>query len=313
MASERQKLLVAVDGSEQSREVVRYVAGICAPKRIEVTLFHVLSPVSESFFDLSTAPESSGTEPYRGWLARHQTTLKVFMDGARQMLSDKGFPDEAVRVVVQPRQEGIARDILKEARRGYRAVAAGRIGRNPITRLVMGSVASKLVSALTEVTLWLVHGRPDCRRMLVCIDASTAAARVIDHVGRMVSESPAEITLFHVIRNPEPDWASGSDPSAGEAAAEQEMRARKALVPVFEKAVASLKAAGISSERISVKVISGMATRGGTLYAQALHGDFGTIVVGRRGVSNVKTFPIGRVPMKLVQLINEQTVWVVSC
>jgi hypothetical protein len=91
------------------------------------------------------------------------------------------------------------------------------------------------------------------------------------------------------------------------------MRARKALVPVFEKAVASLEAAGISSERISVKVISGMATRGGTLYAQALDGNFGTIIVGRRGVSNVTTFPIGRVPMKLVQLMDEQTVWVVSC
>jgi len=59
MTSERQKLLVAVDGSEQSLEVVRYVAGICAPKRVEVTLFHVLSPVSESFWDLRTAHESS--------------------------------------------------------------------------------------------------------------------------------------------------------------------------------------------------------------------------------------------------------------
>ena len=177
----------------------------------------------------------------------------------------------------------------------------------------MGSVASKLVAALTEITLWLVNGRPDCRRVLVCIDASSAVACVVDHVGRMLSESPAEITLFHAIRNPEPDWVSESDPSAGKAAAEQEMRVRKALVPVFEKAVASLEAAGISSERITVKVISGMATRGGALYAQALHGGFGTIVVGRRGVSNVKTFPMGRVPMKLVQLINEQTVWVVSC
>jgi len=313
MASERQKLLVAVDGSEQSLEVVRYVAGICAPKRIEVTLFHVLSPVSESFWDLRTAPESSVTEPYRRWLARHQNAMEDFMVDARQVLSDSGFPDEAVRVVVQPRQEGIARDILQEAHRGYRAVAVGKIGRNPITRLVMGSVASKLVSALSEVTLWLVHGRPELRRVLVCIDASSAAACVIDLVGRMLSDSPAEITLFHAIRNPEPDWVSASDPSAGEAAAEQEMLARRAMVPVFEKAVASLEAAGISSERISVKVISGMATRGGTLHAQALHGGFGTIVVGRRGVSNVKAFPIGRVPMKLAQLINDQTAWMVSC
>ncbi len=312
MASVKQKLLAAVDGSEQSLEVVRYVAGICAPRSTDVTLFHVLSPVPESFWDLRATTESSGNELGREWLIRRQAAIKVFMDDARQLLFDSGFPAEAVRAVIQPRQEGIARDILKEARRGYRAVAFGKTGRNPITRLVMGSVAGKLVPALSEVTLWLVDGRPDCRRVLACIDASPIAARVVDHVGRMLSGSPAEITLFHAIRNPEPDWAPGSDPSSGEAAARQEMRSRKAMVPVFEKAVASLEAAGIPSDRISVKVISGMATRGGTLFAQALHGGFGTIVVGRRGVSNVKTFPIGRVPMKLVQLINEQTVWVVS-
>ena len=42
-------------------------------------------------------------------------------------------------------------------------------------------------------------------------------------------------------------------------------------------------------------------------------GKHGTVVVGRRGVSNVKDFPIGRVPIKLVQLINNQAVWVVNC
>ena len=98
MASERQKLLVVVDGSEQSREVVRYVAGICAPKRIEVTLFHVLSPVSESFWDQRTAPESSGTEQHGGWLTRHQAAIEVFMDGALQVLHDNGFPDEAAGI-----------------------------------------------------------------------------------------------------------------------------------------------------------------------------------------------------------------------
>jgi nucleotide-binding universal stress UspA family protein len=313
MASKRQKLLVAVDGSEQSREVVRYVAGICAPKQVEVTLFHVLSPVSEIFWDMRSTPESSSAEPNRKRLARHQAAMEVFMDDACRMLSESGFPDEAYRVVIQPRQEGITRDILREARRGYQAVAAGTIGRNPITRLVMGSVASKLVSTLSEVALWLVHGRPDRQRVLVCIDASSAAANVIDHVGRMLSDSQAEITLFHAIRNPESDRVFESIPSAGDAAAEEEMRTRKALVPVFENGIASLIAAGISSEKISVKVVSGMATRGGALYAQALHGDFGTIVVGRRGVSNVKTFPIGRVPMKLVQLITDQAAWVVSC
>ena len=66
--------------------------GFARRKRIEVTLFHVLSPVSESFWDHRATPESSGTEAYRGWLARHQTTMEVFMDGARRMLVRQRVP-----------------------------------------------------------------------------------------------------------------------------------------------------------------------------------------------------------------------------
>lgn len=313
MAFEKQRLLVAVDGSQGSLHLVHYVAAICPPKATAVTLFHVLSPVAESYWDVEAQPvETPDGQPVAPALVNRETAMEAFMKNARQVLRDSGFPDEAVRVVIQPRKVGVARDILKEAGSGYGAVVVGKAGHNPITRLVMGSVASKLVSALTDSTLWLVDGRPDSRKVLVCIDGSPATADVIDHVGRMLAQSPAEITLFHAIRNPLIEVADSSEPSIVQAAANREQGVRKAMVPVFEKAIDSLKSRGISADRITVKVVSGVATRGGTFYAQALQGEYGTIVVGRRGVSRVKAFPIGRVPMKLVQLIKDQTVWVVS-
>ncbi len=313
MAPGRHKLLVAVDGSEQSLKVVRYVAGICAPDRIAATLFHVLSPVAESFWDIAEAPEAPGGPSGGEGLAGRRAVIEDFMEGARRVLLDRGFAPEAVRVVIQPRREGVARDIIAEARRGYRAVAAGKTGHNPIARLVMGSVASKLVTALAQTGLWLVEGQPECGRVLVCIDASPAFADVVEHVGCMLAGSPAAVTLFHAIRVPEPHRAAGAGLSRTGEAAAREIRAREAMVPVFAKAVAALEAAGIPSARLSVKVISGVATRGGTLFAQALAGGCGTIAVGRRGMSRVADFPIGRVPMKLVQLIRDQAAWLVNC
>jgi len=313
MTSEKQKLLLAVDGSQGSLDVIRYVAGICSPAATAVTLFHVLSSVAESYWDVEAAPiETPDNGPVSTSLANRRAVMEAFMDDACRALRDKGFPDAAVRVVIQPRREGVARDILKEAAGGYGTVVAGKTGHNPITRLVMGSVASKLVTALTESTLWLVDGQPDCRKVLVCIDGSPATPGVINHVGRMLAASPVKITLFHAIRNPLREPVDSSDSSIAQAVSNRETAVRKAMVPVFERAVESLKENGISENRVTVKVVSGVATRGGTLYAQALQGDYGTIVVGRRGMSHVKAFPIGRVPMKLVQLIKDQTVWVVS-
>lgn len=309
MASKKQKLLVAVDGSQGSLDAVCYLAGMCAPRTTEVTLFHVLSPFDESYWDAEASLSTLDDKPVTMALTNRKAAMEAFMDDACKVLRDSGFHDELVRVVIHPRQEGVARDILREAGKGYGAVVAGKNGHNPITRLVMGSVASKLVTALTDCTLWLVAGRPDCRKVLVCIDGSPSTTVVIDYVGRMLAEISAEITLFHAIRNPFPEVV---DPSMAQAAANMEMNMRKAMLPVFEKAIDTLKASGISKDKVSVKVISGVATRGGTLYAQALEGGYGTIVVGRRGVSRIKAFSSGRVPMKLVQLIKDQTIWVVS-
>jgi hypothetical protein len=105
MAFEKQRLLVAVDGSQGSLHLVHYVAAICPPKATAVTLFHVLSPVAESYWDVETEPvETSDGQPVASALANRETAMEAFMKNARQVLRDSGFPDEAVRVVIQPRK-----------------------------------------------------------------------------------------------------------------------------------------------------------------------------------------------------------------
>ncbi|MBE9535512.1 MAG: universal stress protein, partial [Proteobacteria bacterium] len=44
----------------------------------------------------------------------------------------------------------------------------------------------------------------------------------------------------------------------------------------------------------------------------ALKGEYGTIVVGRRGLSEVEEFPMGRVSNKIIHMSKELAVWVVS-
>jgi hypothetical protein len=44
---------------------------------------------------------------------------------------------------------------------------------------------------------------------------------------------------------------------------------------------------------------------------EATKGGYGTIVVGRRGVSKVYEFLMGRVSNKVIQMAKDQAVWVV--
>jgi nucleotide-binding universal stress UspA family protein len=234
------------------------------------------------------------------------------MENARQLLMDRGFPAEAVQVKIQERQVGIARDIIREAQNGYGAVVAGRQGMNPITRLVIGSIASKLIQSLTFVPLWLV-GKPNLsNKVLVAMDASEGSMRAVEHIASMVGGSNLELTLFRVVRSLKSNVAEQDEKDVGQHDSKAESDEEAASHAIFEKAAQILEKAGITQDQITTKVVSGVATRSGSIIAQATSGGYGTIVLGRRGHSEVGDFYMGRVTNKVIQLAGKVAVWVVN-
>jgi nucleotide-binding universal stress UspA family protein len=271
-----------------------------------MVLFCVLSTEPEFFLDDAEGPSSGRAwNVTSDWKTQQRNAIDRFMANACQILVDRGFPREAVRVGIQERKVGIARDIIREAQNGYDAVVAGRQGMNPITRLVIGSIASKLVQSLTFVPFWLVGKAVPSNRMLVAVDASEGSMRAVEHIGRMLSGSNVELTLFRVIRSRKSEVAGQED---SKAKSDEESTLRRA----FEKAFEILEKNGISHDQISTKILSGVATRSGCIIAQATNGGYGTIVLGRRGHTEVGEFSMGRVTNKVIQLAGKVAVWVVN-
>jgi hypothetical protein len=56
MGRYKKKILLAVDGSDQAFEAVRYVSQLFPPNRLEVELFHVVSKIPDSFWDIKKNP-----------------------------------------------------------------------------------------------------------------------------------------------------------------------------------------------------------------------------------------------------------------
>ena len=133
----------------------------------------------------------------------------------------------------------------------------------------------------------------------------------VEHLARIMEGVSKKILLLHVVRKvPEINGLNGSE--ALQFQEEREQNAAKQIEPVFRKAFARLQAAGILPGEISTKVIMGATTRAGTILEEARSGGYGTIVVGRRGVSTVEEFDMGRVSNKLVQTGKDRAVWVVG-
>ncbi len=317
MKSESKKVLAALDGSRASLDVVSYLSNVLPRSGVQVVLFSVRAPKPESFWDFEDAPEK---DPLDIWAARRKKTLYEFMEKSRGIFVERGFDPNDITMKVADRTVGIARDIILESRRGYDALAAGRVGMNPITRVVIGSVANKLVDGATHIPLWLVTQAMKNGKFLVALDSSKGAMKCVEHAGKMLADTDAEFTLFHVLRDydfrlseNEDDLVTDMEKSRWFKITDEELgKARKKMHDTMLEAKDRLVQLGVSAGRINTKVLSGMATRGGSIAAQALLGGYGTIMIGRRGLSEVGEFNMGRVCHKVVQLANETAVWVVS-
>ena len=298
MAEGISKILLAVDGSDQAFEAARYASQFFSPNRIEVVLFHVLTQIPESFWDIEQDPTLILKEAtLSDWRDHQKKKIQELMESARQLFLDRGMPENAVSAKIQERQVGIARDIIHESQREYNAVILGRWGMSLLKDFLWGSIAEKIIGSLIHLPLCVVGGTPDVGKILVGLDPSEGAMKAVDYLGSILDGTDLEITLFHAVR-----------------ALDEEMfhDAQESMESVFAEASTRLEKAGLSRGQITTRLAKGVRSRAGAIIEEALKGGYGTIVVGRRGISYVEEFSMGRVSNKIIHLAKELAVWVVS-
>jgi nucleotide-binding universal stress UspA family protein len=298
VAKSKRKLLLAVDGSNQAFEAVRYASRLFPRDRMEVVLFHVLTKFPENFWDIEKEPEyrHEETSTHTGEVTQNQK-IQIFMEKSRQLFLNQNFPQNSVRIKIQERKVGIARDIVHESQNNYDGVVVGRWGTSMLKDLLWGSVANKLIGHLTHTPVCVVGGTPQIGKMLVAIDASEGARRAIEYVGAMADSSHSEATLFHVVRDIDRKKLN---------------KPEKIMVSIFEEAATHLEKAGFNRNQIKTKIVTKAPSRASAIVVEALNGEYGTIVVGRRGLSNVEEFYMGRVSNKVVQMARGMAVWIIT-
>jgi len=309
----KNKVLVAVDGSKQALDTARYAANMLSGCGVQIVLYHVRMTVDEAFYDMGVNPAiRHQIAGIRAWENEQRKAAEEMLEKARNIIQNAGVGSERITVRAKPRKIGIARDIVKESHNGYDAVIIGRKGHHLIKGLVLGSVANKLIERLRHVTLWVVGGHPAPEALLVGLDASEGAMRAVDHVvATRNGYDKREIHLMHVVRAWEtlsPAIRTRLDQEYDEALTS---KAEAAIQPVFREAVQKLQNAGYKPHRIHTHIIAGVESRAMAMIQFARQNDIGTLVMGRRGLSRVEDFIMGRVGHKIVNTVRNRAVWIV--
>lgn len=309
MSPERKLVLLPVDGSDQSMEVVKYVSKAVNLSDAEVVFLSVIDKMPDIFWDTEQdATVSKHLEHMKNWDTYKEKRMRECMDSACKIMKNCGVPNEAISCNVQKRTEGIARDILKECQFGYNAVAIGRRGLGEMDESMLGSIAAKVFINVVDAPVCLHGGKPKPGKIMIGLDTSLSAIRAVNFVSKMLNISDPAVSLTHVVRIP----ATSSGRPLDEKNVDKIYKEHETeMKPVFENAVKTLSTAGIAPAKITTALVKTTGSRAACLFNEAKSGKYGTLVVGRRGMKDVQEFTMGRIPYKLGQIAKNIALWLV--
>ena len=314
-------VLLAVDGSPNAFLAVDYAAKMAGLiPNISFVLVHIL-PQIPPIYQAEADKDPRMRKKLKEIDKVNREKGQKLLDKAKEHLS-RNIPATRVETRLRNRHSGLTQDILNEALMGnYDALVVGRRGLTRAQKLVVGSVSNQLIQHAAGVPLWIVDGKIDNPKVLVAVDGSEASIRAVDHVAFMMgANSEAQVDFLHVspmlrsycpidFDNHEQLW---EDEEGGYDQYEDGFQKLDStcLTDFTRDAVAILRDAGFSPDRIGI--IEKDAKRGvaRTIVNTVNEGGYGTLVLGRRGLG--KSFFLGTISDKVIRYVEQTAVWLVN-
>lgn len=159
------RFLLAVDESENSHRVARYVGSLLRrTPDVALTLFHVLKPMPRELLEHGGS-EDPATEAQLGvqlrgeqeaWIRKEGEAECHILKQACETLNQSGFDTSRV-TLKYGHEDDIARNILEEARIGqHETIVVGRHGTSRSKR-GFGAVTDQLLRDAKGFAIWVVE------------------------------------------------------------------------------------------------------------------------------------------------------------
>jgi nucleotide-binding universal stress UspA family protein len=222
------RILCPVDFSDFSRRALRHAATLAHWYGAEVHALHVVAGLPTIW----TVAPTLGPHAPEPVIDRVQRQLELLVSA----IVTNGVP-----ATTHLREGDVTREILDYARRsGVDLIVLGTHGRGGFERVVLGSVAEKVLRKSTCPVMTVSHtdelsraDRPPFKRILCPVDFAPASQRAVSYALSLAREADAELTLLHVVEPVEHRLLNEHAPTSPEAYCrfvESQMKARLATV-----------------------------------------------------------------------------------
>jgi nucleotide-binding universal stress UspA family protein len=309
----RKFIIVPVDGSKLALKSLDYINRIYgADHDLKVALLHILPSlppimIEEAKGNSRTAKQLKIIEEKNDAMGRN------ILEEAENYLVHKGFQVDAIEKICESKRTGFAWDInAYTEKRLADALAISSSGKGRIEGFFMGAVTNKLTEIIRICPIWILKGDVTGANILIAVDGSENSMRCVDHAGWMLSGTEQKIILFHSTRSLS-RFLPKEIFEGMEGIEDTWLReASRSIKPIMSKAREMLVQAGIDASRIELKFGDGSRRPAKDILQAAKKSNAGTIVLGRRGTTDIKDYSMGSVARKVLNQAEDMAVWIVS-
>ena len=166
------------------------------------------------------------------------------------------------------------------------------------------NVSTEIIQGTQDTPQVMVAREIESKKILVPVDFSENSRRTVDYVGAVVADTNVEVTLFNAWRKLR---TRPGDREMEEFLEQMEKNIQLKLDRYRER----LEKAGVNPEKISTKYTKRGHSRAGEILKEAEKGGYDTIVMGRRGSSEVHECRLGRVADVVSNRAEGFAIWLV--
>ena len=305
------KILIAVDDSTNSRKAIEYAVTMQSVIRESRYILFNVQPTISDYLLHDAHLNKRSRKALNDLMKENRQVSERLLDNFKDLMAGRGIKYEHIETVTYPRVMGTAKDIMSFARQNLcNAILLGRRGVSKLEEVFMGSVSNTIIEHTKTMPVWAVGGDITSTKLMLAIDGSESALRAVDHVSFMVTQNPdITVTLLHVAPKLR-DYCTIEFNEEGEIVEELISSGYIQCGDCFYlHAKQRFKEAGIKESQIEIKEIPSVVNIAKTILNEAENGGYGTIVLGRSGISD--SFFLGSVSRYCFNNASNCAVWIV--
>ena len=314
MPENKQKMIVVpIDGSENALTSLDYINRIFGSKHhFRLSLVYILPKLPPILVEESRKSKKTINLEQDIEKKNSQMAERILAD-AKDRLMHFGFTQKTVEAAFFNINIGVARDICSWAEKNKKADAIfiSSRGRSRLKAFFTGEIANKVLEYVKVCPVWLVKGTVKHNNVLLAVENSENAMRAVDHAAFLLSGTDVTVTVFHSkrdLRRFVPKEVLQEFPGVQKF---WQKKAGDVVAPYMKKAHTKLIQAGIAENRISVKMVNGSHSAAKDILDEAEENAIGTVILGRKGYSNVEDYAMGSITKKVLNGAADMTVCIV--